>query len=372
MFKNSFSIGKIGGVEIRIDYSWFVIFVMVFWLLGASVFPAEYPDWTTFLTFATAFFATILFFFSVLAHELAHSFVTIATGGDVKDITLFLFGGAAQIKDEPDKPGKEFWMALVGPLTSIALGLIFLLLLRPAFRSIEPLAALFLWLGRINLLLAVFNLIPGFPLDGGRVLRAVIWKYSNNFIKATKISSTVGKAVAYTFIFLGIFRVMGGDLGGLWIAFIGWFLSNAAAVSYRQVAIIDALQGFRVGSIMETDCPAVPGNLKLGEFVHDYLLRSARRCFPVIEDERLLGLMTIHALKRYPRQEWDNISVMEAMIPREKLFSGSSEDDLSEVFKRLSQKDVNQLVITDGDRFAGMLSRERLLFFLRTRAELGI
>ncbi len=372
MFKNSFSIGSIGGIVIRIDYSWFIIFVLFFFLLATSVFPANHPDWPGYLTYATALLTTILFFASVLAHELAHSFMAKASGGEVKDITLFLFGGAAQLTEEPNKPGKEFWMALVGPLTSVGIGLAFLLLLRPAFRDLEPLAALALWLGRVNIVLAVFNLIPGFPLDGGRVLRAAVWKFTGDFVRSTRIASNVGKAVAYGFIFLGIMQVLGGNLGGVWIAFIGWFLNNAAAVSYRQVAIEDALKGQRVGSLVETDCPAISGEISLDEFVHDHLLQSARRCFPVIDGGEMRGLMTIHALKQHPKEEWGSIRVGEAMIPREKLFTASPDDDLAEVFKRLSRENVNQLVILDGDRFAGMLSRERLFSFLRTRSELGI
>jgi Zn-dependent protease len=268
-------IGRIFGINIYVDWSWIFIFVLVLWDLAAGVFPELHPDWGPALVWGTALVASLLFFASVLAHELSHSVVAKANGIPVRDIRLFLFGGVSNIQREPSSPGVEFVMAIVGPLTSIGLGVIFLFLsgamaagldvvagnpLR-ALAQLDPFSTLLLWLGPINIILGIFNLIPGFPLDGGRVLRSIIWAANRNLRQATQWASWVGQLVAWAFILAGISMIFGlsipflgsGFIDGLWLAFIGWFLNNAAIQSYRQVVVEDVLEGVTIAQVMRKD-----------------------------------------------------------------------------------------------------------------------
>ena len=234
MLKNSLRIARIGGVSVNIHVSWILIFVLVTWTLAGSYFPRNHPNWPLSLYWTVGLAASVLFFASVLAHELAHSFVARARGLPVHDITLFIFGGVAQLEEEPETPATEFLMALVGPFTSIVLGACFGVVWLTASGVSEPLAALGFYLAVNNVWLGMFNLIPGFPLDGGRVLRSILWQVTGNLQRATRWATLVGQAIAYLFILAGVWRIFTGDwVGGLWIAFIGWFLDNAASSSYR-------------------------------------------------------------------------------------------------------------------------------------------
>jgi Zn-dependent protease len=247
MLRNSIRIARIGGISINIHISWILIFILVTWTLAAGYFPQNYPHWSRPLSWSVGVITSILFFVSVLLHELAHSFVARARGLPVHDITLFIFGGVSQLEEEPQTAATEFIMALVGPLTSIVLGGAFGALSVAASGVSEPLAALGMYLGGINVVLGLFNLIPGFPLDGGRVLRSVLWQATGSLQRATRWASLVGQAVAYLFILAGIWRIFTGDwVGGLWIAFIGWFLDNAASSSYRQLTVRNLLVGHKV------------------------------------------------------------------------------------------------------------------------------
>ena len=277
--RSGIHVGRIYGIDIYVDWSWIFIFLLVMWNLAVGVFPDLHPQWGPALIWGTAFVASLLFFASVLAHELSHSIVAKSQGIPVRNITLFLFGGVSNIEREPPSPAAEFVMAIVGPLTSIVLGVIFLLLSGAtaagldvitgnpigALARLDPLSTLLLWLGPINILLGIFNLVPGFPLDGGRVLRSVLWAITNNLRVATRWASWVGQAVAWLFIIAGISMVFGrsvpilgaGLISGLWLAFIGWFLNNAAVQSYQQVVVQDLLEGVPVARLMRANAPTV-------------------------------------------------------------------------------------------------------------------
>lgn len=312
-------------------------------------------------------------FASVLAHELAHSLVSKARGVPVHSITLFIFGGVARISDEPKSPGSEFWMALAGPATSVAIGIIFGALYLATGRGHTPLAALAASLSYINLFVAGFNLIPGFPLDGGRIFRSIVWRITGNLRKATRIASGVGKVVAYLFILWGFGTALSGNwFGGIWIAFIGWFLQNAAASSYRQLAIRETLQGVKVGEVMIRDCPALPKDLTIKDLVDRYILPTNRRCFPVVDDGKILGIISLHDVKEIPRSEWGTTSVTEAMTTLDGLKTARPDDDLYVVMRQMTEEGVNQLPVLEDGQLLGMIARDNLMSFIEARSELGI
>ncbi len=370
MTGNSIRLGKILGVEVKIDYSWFLIFALLTWSLASMEYPSALRGLSSAEYWGMALATAVLFFSSVLAHELAHSRVSMANGVPVHDITLFVFGGAAQISEEPRRARDEFWMALVGPLMSLALAFTFGVLGFVLRASPPGLVAI--WLMRVNLILAVFNLIPGFPLDGGRVFRSILWAWTRNLVLATRIATMVGQLVAYAFIFFGAYQALTGSLfNGLWIAFIGWFLNNAATASYRQLTLREMLKGHTVKEVMTVECAHVPPNLTLDVLVDQMVLPMGRRCFPVAVDGHVQGLVTIHSIKEVPRDRWKETRTQEAMIPWANLRSVGPEDALSDVLERMVAEDVNQFVVMVGDEWQGMIARDNLLAFIRTRSELG-
>lgn len=370
--KNAIRVGKIYGIEVRLDYSWFIVFVLVTWSLSAHYFPMNY-QWSAQAYWATGIITSLLFFGCILAHELGHSFVAIRKGIPVRSITLFIFGGIAQITKEPQRPRDEFQIAIAGPVVSAGLGLLFLMLVPLTSSPASPAAALAGWLGWINLYLALFNLIPGFPLDGGRILRSIVWGWNGNFKKATQIAAGTGQFVAFGFIFLGIWLFFGGRwVDGLWLGFIGWFLNNAAVANYQQVALQEQLSGITAGAVMMTDCPRVPRHLTLQQLVYDYLLKDASRCFPVAEDGVVYGIITLHHVKAYPPTQWPVITVGHAMTPFAETKKVGPEQDLFKVMELLVAEDINQVPVVKDERLLGMISRDRLLSFIGTRTELGL
>jgi len=373
MLRQGIPLGRLFGIDIRLHYSWFIIFILITALLAGAYFPRNFPDWSTALYWGIGVATSVLFFLSVLAHELSHSIVAQRAGMAVKSITLFVFGGVSQIEKEPEQPSVEFRVALAGPLSSLVIGGIFWGIWALTRGVNEPAAALAFWLGWINVVLAGFNLIPGFPLDGGRVLRSFIWWRSGNLVRATRAASNIGIGIGYLFIIGGIGLVFWGYLlDGIWIAFIGWFLQNAASGSYRQVAVQDMLRGHTVSEVMTRDCPTLPPDVSVETLVHDYILGSGRRCFPVTEDSRVLGLVTVHDVRKIPRDLWPMKKVSEAMTPFDKLKWVRPGDDLSSVLQMMSSEDVNQLPVVDNNSVVGIVARDNLLSFINLRGELGM
>ncbi len=359
-------LGRVLGFEIRLDYSWFIIFVLVTWSLAVGYLPESHPDWSIGTYWLIGAVTSVLFFASVLIHELAHSTVSRLQGVPVHDITLFIFGGASHISREPRRPRDEFFMALVGPASSLVLAALLAALWAASFAWEGPLHASFGWLAQINLILGVFNLVPGFPLDGGRVLRAIVWSATGSLKRATRIVSYVGSVVAYGLIFWGILQVFNGNLfGGLWMAFIGWFLKDAAAGSYQQVALQEVLAGHKVTEIMMTDCPKLPPHLTLDTVVEHAILPSGRRCFPVQDNGRIYGLLTLHNIKDVPRDRWTTTRVEEVMIPAERLKTLGPDDELNTAMERMAAEDVNQLPVVADGQLLGIVARENVLWFLQ-------
>ena len=323
-----------------------------------------------------AVITSVLFFAALLLHELAHSLVAKARGLRVRAITLFALGGVSQIESEASDAKSEFWIAIAGPITSVVIGLVVLGTARlagwlPGTEPTTPVVAVLVWLGYINIMLAAFNMIPGYPLDGGRVLRAVIWWVTRNADRSTRLASHVGQAVAFLFIFLGLFRFfVGANFGGLWLAFMGWFLLDASRASYAQVELVAGLRGRRVADIMDRDCPTVEGHLSLQDFVEEYLLRSGRRCFVVVQNDQVAGLITPHEVKSVDRARWSQTSVQSVMRPLGQLRTVAPDTPALQALELMSREDINQIPVISGGRLEGVFSRGHVLRLLRTHAEL--
>jgi Zn-dependent protease/CBS domain-containing protein len=372
MLRGGISIGRVFGVHIRLHYTWFFIFALVTWTLATQYFPTAYPTWSLATSIAAGLITSLLFFGSVLLHELMHSRVAISEGLPVHSITLFILGGVSQITEEPRQPKDEFLMAIAGPLTSLVLGGIFWGIWYWLRDINHFIAAIAYWLGIINILLGVFNLIPGFPLDGGRVLRSLLWWRNKKLQSATRVASTVGRVIGYLFIFGGIWLLFKGNwFNGIWLALIGWFLESSAVGSYRQMVMEDMLKGHTVSEIMSRECSVVNPDITVEELVNENVLKSGRRCFPVISDNRVLGLMTLHNIKAVPRDRWRSTMVKEAMTNLENMKSVSPNDDLSSVLRLMVEGDINQVPVLQEANIVGMISRDNLLSFINVRGELG-
>lgn len=366
------SLGKIFGIPVSLHLSWFLIFALLTWSLATGFFPREYPALAGFYNWLLGMLTSLLFFGSVLAHELAHSLVAIRNQVPVRRITLFIFGGVAQIDQEPHSAGAEFRIAIAGPFTSLILAAFF----AGAWwldRTFPHLAAPMLWLARINLILAVFNLIPGFPLDGGRVLRSIIWKITGNLQKSTQIATFMGQVVAVGFIGLGIFTIFRGNfLNGVWYVFIGWFLQNAAAASYAQAGIQQALRGVTVSQVMSRECARVPRLLTLRQLVDERVLAGGQRCFFVASNGDLEGMITLRDIAAVPQQQWRFTTTEQVMVPYERLVKVHPDMELFKALQAMDDANVAQVPVVEGNAIVGMLSREQIVHYIRIRSELGI
>jgi Zn-dependent protease/CBS domain-containing protein len=371
MTRHNIPAGRILGIPIGLDYSWFVIFALLTWMLAGSYYPAEFKDWPPVLYWFVGGVTAIMLFVSVLLHELGHSVLALRYKVPVRSITLFLFGGVAQIGAEPPSPLAEFLIAIAGPLVSLSLAVLFYAV-EPLVAGIEPLLGLAKYLAYINLALVVFNLIPGYPLDGGRVFRAIVWATTGNMRRATLIAANVGRFFGFAFIFVGVWQMLSGNFGGgVWIAIIGWFLDNAASGQVHQVMFQGLLAGHRVSQAMSTHCPVVAADLTLQQLVDEHILGSGQRCFLVTRGDDTVGLMTMHRIKEVPRVEWATTSAAHAMIPLEEVKRIDPETGLWDALQKMDRDGVNQLPVTRDHHVIGMLSREDVITFMRTVKELG-
>jgi len=371
MTRNNIPLGKILGIPIGLDYSWFVIFALLTWTLAGSYYPAEFKGWPPVLYWFMGAVTAIMLFVSVLLHELGHSAVALRYKIPVRSITLFLFGGVAQIGAEPPSAIAEFFIAIAGPLVSLALGILFYAV-QPLVASIEPISGLAKYLAYINLSLVLFNLIPGYPLDGGRVFRAIVWAITGNMRRATLIAANVGRCFAFLFIFTGVWQMFNGNFGGgLWIAFIGWFLDNAASAQVQEVMLQGLLAGHKVSQAMSTHCAAIPADLTLQQLVDEHIFGSGQRCFFVNRGDNTVGLMTLHQIKEVPRPKWATTSAAQVMLPLEQLKYTDPDTELWAALQEMDRDGVNQLPVTQDHHVIGMLNREDVITFLRTLQELG-
>ncbi len=391
MERNGFRIGTLFGIDIRIDWSWLLIFALVTGNLG-SAFAAMHSGWPLLLRWIVALAAALLFFGSVLAHELAHSLVAKAQGTPVSNITLFLFGGVANIQEEPDSPVKEFSMAILGPVTSLLIGGILLLTANLAagtmgvsmadpmemLGGLGPMVTLMLWLGSINVFLGLFNMIPGFPLDGGRVIRSIFWALTDDLRRATTWAMWIGQGVAWLMITAGVFAIFGVDvpfvgegfLNGLWLAFIGWFLSNAGFRSYQRVVIQDILGGVPVSRMMRRNPPIVSPDISVEAFVYDRIMQLDDYGFPVVDDGQLVGIVTLDDVRAVPRSRWAARSVRDIMTKAEDLILATPDEDAAEALHKLASSEVRQLPVVTGRELVGLLRRPDIVRWLEVTGEM--
>jgi len=372
-------LGTVLGVPVHVDWSLLIIFMLIAVNLGLGLFPAWHPDWSVTLTWGMALAASLLFFASVLAHELSHAVVARSRGIPVSSITLFIFGGLAQVEDEPESPQDEFLMAAVGPLVSIAIGVVATLGAyalagdalawidpgdpEPAMRAVGPLATLLLWLGPINVVLGSFNLIPGFPLDGGRVARSIAWWATGDLVKATRWATGAGRVFAWALMGIGVVQMFTGSaVQGVWLLLIGWFLNNAAQMSYAQVLVRRALDDVPVTRIMDTCVGTLSPEVSVETFVRDYLLGTDQACWPVkADDGGLLGLVTMDDVRRVTQEHWPLTTVEDIMTPVDELDAVSPTADAEQAFRLLSRRDVEQVPVLDGERVLGFVRRRDLV-----------
>ncbi len=370
MKRQTIPLGRLLGISIGLDYSWFLVFVLMTWALAASYYPAEFTSWPVALYWVMGAVTTIMLFVSVVLHELGHAVIARRYHIPVRSITLFLFGGVAELGAEPPSASAEFWIAVAGPVVSFALAVLFGLL-QPLVVGIAPLLALATYLASINGALALFNLIPGFPLDGGRVFRAIVWGITHNLRRATLIAANLGRVIAYIFIVVGVWQILNGNLGGLWIAFIGWYLEGAAATQVVQQQIHDLLAGHIVAEAMNRDYTAISAGMTLQQVVDQYVLGRGQRCFVVEQAGTATGLLTVHHIKAVPRSAWPTTTAAQAMLPVEQFKSTSPDTELWAALQEMDQDGVNQLPVLANHQVLGMLSRDSVIGFLRTARELG-
>jgi len=372
----SINLGRWFGVPVGLHYSWFVVAGLITLSL-TSQFASLNRSWSPATIWSLAALTAVLFFVSIVLHELAHATVARLSGIPVRGITLFALGGIAQIEKEAASPRKEFWMAIAGPIASvgIAIGCRAIAattdVVAPAVAQ-SGFAAVLDWLAYINIALASFNLIPAFPLDGGRVLRSIVWAVTHSANRATRIAARVGQAIAFIFIATGLFWLFTrSDLGGLWIAFIGWFLLEGAQAYYVQAQVSSStLQGVRVGDVMARDCATVEADTTLRQFVDDQLLRMTAPCFAVRQDNRILGLITPEDVKHVERTRWDRTRVSEVMRPLQSLHPVKPDASVAEVLELMGRENINQLPVMSDGHLDGVVTRSYLVHLWQVRREL--
>jgi Zn-dependent protease/CBS domain-containing protein len=389
---NGFRLGKFFGIDVYIDWSWLLIFALISWSLN-SMFREIHPTWPVVTQWALAVTAALLFFISVMAHELAHSLVAKARKIPVKNITLFLFGGVSNIQKEPTSPMGELLIAIVGPLTSFLLGGLFLALgigsvilngipiatSTGLLSRLSPLNTMFMWLGSVNILLGIFNLIPGFPLDGGRILRSILWAITNNVVKATRWASIVGQVIAWLLILAGLFMLFGAEIpllgsgivNGVWIIFIGWFLHNAAVQTYQKTVVQDILENVPVERIMNPDVPVVPANIPVDELIEKYIMKTDNQAFIVFDDGRMTGLVSIDDVRKLSPEERQSATVSDIMTPARKLVVVAPNENASEALDRLQNQKIRQLPVVNGNKIVGLLRRKDILRWLELQSQSG-
>jgi Zn-dependent protease/predicted transcriptional regulator len=369
----SFRIGSIAGIDIYIHISWLIILVFLTVSLATGWFPAITPGYSISTYIILGFIAAILLFVSVLLHELAHSFVARARGLPVKNIVLFIFGGVSNIEQEPHSANTEFLMAFVGPLVSLIIGALCYGLLLLVRGSRSPIEDLLIYLASANILLGIFNLLPGFPLDGGRVLRSIVWKITGNQYRGTQVATIVGQIIAYIFIFIGIwlFFFSGQPFDGIWFGFIGWFLLSAAQTARAQATLETTFRGVTVAQVMNTQPMTVPANISLQKLVDEYFIPQGLRSALVLQGDQLAGLITLSDIRHVPRAEWPQTPVGFSMIPVDQLHTVTPQQKLTEALPLITSNNVNQLPVVENGKLVGIITREAIIRSLQVRQSLG-
>ena len=371
MFRSVLVLGHFRGIRIEIHVSWLVIFALLMVSLSAGLNQA-YPDWSWPTILVTTLTTVLMFFVSILAHELGHSLVAIRRGIPVNAITLFIFGGMAQISKDSESADDEFWIAIAGPAVSFALAALFILLSIPAAAISEALSVGLTWLGLINFIVAVFNLVPGFPLDGGRVFRALVWKITGDAAKGMRAAVAGGRLVAYGLFALGLWSMlaMNNLVGGLWIMIIAWFLLNMAEASGRSYGLKKRLQGIHAKDLADEELPLVDPAISVEEWVQDYILPTGTRAFFVGDRDAVRGLVTLSDARSLSREQWTETRVDDIMTPADQLIGVEADTGAEEILRLLNEHKLNQLPVMKRGRVIGWIDRRRLLGTIELHLEL--
>jgi Zn-dependent protease/predicted transcriptional regulator len=373
MFGRPIPLFKLAGFQVGLDWSWFIIAVLITWTLASGVFPYYYPDLTPGAYWSMGVIAALGLFASIVLHELGHATVARRHGLPIRRITLFIFGGVAEMEAEPERPAAEFWVAIAGPIVSFLVGLVCWLLLQAAAGAGAgvPVVGVLAYLASINVILAVFNLVPAFPLDGGRILRAALWHWKGSLRWATRVSSTIGGGFGILLIVLGVYRVLVGDfVGGMWWFLIGLFVRFAAQASYQQVVMREALRGVPVRRIMSANPITVPSGITIAQLIDDYIYRHHHDMYPVVDNGRLVGCVSMNDIKRLPRDRWSSTAVSEIMQPCTEATAISPDKDAMEVLSLMTRTQNSRLLVTEGDRVVGVVTLRDVLNFLNVKLSL--
>lgn len=372
MFKSVLLLGHFRGIRLEVHISWLFIFALLMVTMTTGL-QAQYPHWSLAVAIGTALFTSLAFFTSIIAHELGHSLVAIKRGIPVKAITLFIFGGMAQMAGEAKTAGDEFRIAIAGPIVSLVLALLFLLLSGFTVWLPEPVTVAFGWLAAINLVVAIFNMVPGFPLDGGRVFRALVWKLTGDAAKGNRAAVMGGRLVAYGLFGLGLWNivVIGNLVGGLWAILIGWFLLTLAEGHGRSYELRDRLTGTRARDLAEAMPPLVSPDAMIEDWVNSQVLPSGNRAALVGEPDRVQGLVSLTDARKLDRERWQSTMVSEIMTPLDRLIHVEPGTPATEVLQLMNERNLNQIPVMEGERATGWIDRQRILRSIELHMELG-
>lgn len=381
--KSNVPLGRIAGIAIGIHYSWFAILGLITWTLANSLLPSLNPSWGETTRWGLGLLLAISLFASVLVHELAHSIVAKALGFEVEGITLFLLGGVSSLRSDARHPRDEFIISAVGPAMSLVLAGLFLLsiliigrdpavVIFPQAQSLDAIEAALNYLWLINFLLAIFNLLPAFPLDGGRIFRSAIWALTGSYVKATRVAARGGQLAGLGLIAFGVWQFSDGNhFGGIWSAIVGWFLLSAAGASLRDVNADYAMHGIKVREAMQPNADTIGPEVTVFQAVYEYFLKRGLRALPVIEGNRLIGIISLTDIREMPQERWSHETVRDHMTPAP-LKSLTPDDELSDALSIMAEHSLNQAPVLEGDRLVGMITRADIIRYLHSRKELGI
>lgn len=362
LFQGAWKIGTIMEIPIRVHFSWFIVFGLITWSLSTFYFPKAAPELPAVTYWVKGVIAALLLFTSVAFHELAHSFVAKRYRLSIDSITLFIFGGVAQMKGVPPHPRAEFRIAIAGPLSSFFLSLVFFYV---AWNTSGGVQAISSYLAQINFILGAFNLIPGFPMDGGRVLRSILWKKKKDYLYATQKASSTGQKIALFFIFFGVFSLFAGMPGGLWLMLIGWFLHTAAQASYQQAGLQQTLSGVKVRDIMTKDLVTIRPTITLEEAVNEYFLRYGFGGFPVVDEGKYRGMITLKEIKQVPREKHKTATISDIYVPQNAKWELSPEEEAIKALETMIKEDVGRLVVKQGDIIVGLITRNGIARYVQ-------
>ena len=362
---------RVLGIQISLNYTWFIVFGLIVWSLAFYYFPYRYPELSQPAHWIMGFLGAVFMFLSVLAHEVTHSAIAKKEGMEVSEITLFIFGGVSQLTKEPQDPHKELKVAIGGPVSSLVLAFIFFLLAKTT-SNLPLLAGLLGYLAYVNVALAIFNLIPGFPLDGGRVLRALYWKKTGSLQRATRITSEIGKMVGVGIVLFGLFRLLIGDImGGFWFVIIGIFLRSSAEGGYQQMVMNQALEGVKVKEVMGRPVITIQSSTRLDRLVEDFYLTHKHPTYPVLDGENIVGIITLKQVREIPRNEWNERMARDVMTPLREEILLNPEEEVTGALQKMVRSGEGRLPVLKDGKVVGMVSRRDILQLLEIKTELG-